>query len=580
MKKILLIVLSLILAIYVFINFFASKPHLANDLTHQQFYSQDSEFMKLEYLDSALDQILKIFDEKDNEQDLIYYLNYLKAYSYFGETPNEQAVEKANQILIRVSSESQKYIKNPDIQRLYLSNVHRWFALDTAINWNEHLNISQQLLTSQFQTQADEGNNHSLWENFITHGVIFKWLKSEADDSDKEQFIDKLKDYQQALLNLARQANKNEYWVKQHIFWLLSKLHNFIEDEAEQETFDNEVILIAQSYKDLEQHQLKQLITESYLIPSFRTKENCDEEQWQDFCLFTELDVALPTKHICSDDLFIRAQQMTDAQLQQSCKQLISQQQHFHQLFATEMQPVADDLNSSLRVAIFDNWTQYHRYSPMLFDINTDNGGMYIEGDPSSSVNQATFFTFEASWLRPEFKVWNLNHEYVHYLTGRFTTYGPYGHYPDHMVWWTEGIAEYIAKINDNSQANETLADTSIEDIPDLTTLFATSYSDSLNLVYRWSYWAIRYLAEKDVEQLIQLKGFLFNKQFDEYIKQLDEISTKHDVEFNNWLLQQKSNINEKTAELTKFPRRINRYAYPKYLTPDWLRNDGWYQHY
>ncbi|MBL4774072.1 MAG: hypothetical protein JKX98_10925 [Alcanivoracaceae bacterium] len=186
--------------------------------------------MKLEHLDSALKQILEALDEQQNKQHLIYLLNYLKAYSYFGEDPDAQSFAKINQILIRVSSVNHNHINNPDIQRLYLFNVHRWFALDTEINWYKHINMSQLLLIRQFQTQANETNNHSLWENLITHGVIFEWLKSEADETDKNQFLENLKIYQGQILDLAHQADSQKYWVKQHVFWLLSKLHNFIDD--------------------------------------------------------------------------------------------------------------------------------------------------------------------------------------------------------------------------------------------------------------------------------------------------------------------------------------------------------------
>ena len=63
----------------------------------------------------------------------------------------------------------------------------------------------------------------------------------------------------------------------------------------------------------------------------------------------------------------------------------------------------------------FKNWSQYNAYGQLLFDIQTDNGGMYIEGIPSKPNNQATFFAYRQFWIAPEFAIWNLNHEYVHY---------------------------------------------------------------------------------------------------------------------------------------------------------------------
>ena len=46
--------------------------------------------------------------------------------------------------------------------------------------------------------------------------------------------------------------------------------------------------------------------------------------------------------------------------------------------------------------------------------MNTDNGGMYLEGSPNVAGNQARFVAYEAEWKQPDFHVWNLQHEYVH----------------------------------------------------------------------------------------------------------------------------------------------------------------------
>ena len=56
----------------------------------------------------------------------------------------------------------------------------------------------------------------------------------------------------------------------------------------------------------------------------------------------------------------------------------------------------------------------------------------------------ARFYAYNADWL-PESPVWNLEHEYIHYLDGRFIKYGPWlGTH--NTLWWEEGLAEYISK--------------------------------------------------------------------------------------------------------------------------------------
>ncbi|PPJ44561.1 peptidase, partial [Rhizobium sp. KAs_5_22] len=84
-------------------------------------------------------------------------------------------------------------------------------------------------------------------------------------------------------------------------------------------------------------------------------------------------------------------------------------------------------------------------YAGAIFGIDTNNGGMYLEGDPSAPGNQARFIAYEAEWLRPTFEIWNLTHEYVHYLDGRFDMWGDFqAAMQQKTVWWVEGFAEYL----------------------------------------------------------------------------------------------------------------------------------------
>ena len=57
-----------------------------------------------------------------------------------------------------------------------------------------------------------------------------------------------------------------------------------------------------------------------------------------------------------------------------------------------------------------------------IYGIDTNNGGMYLEGDPAAAGNQPRFIAYEAEWVRPAFQIWNLNHEYTHYLDGRLVS--------------------------------------------------------------------------------------------------------------------------------------------------------------
>ena len=139
-------------------------------------------------------------------------------------------------------------------------------------------------------------------------------------------------------------------------------------------------------------------------------------------CNFETLlaNAILQQKYACSPTIRIRAQQMNPDQMQSSCALLQTEEAYFHQMLQTGQIPVANDYNTSLEVVVFDDYDNYNKYASVIFGINTDNGGVYEEGNPALVGNQARFIAHEASWLRPTFSVWNLEHEYVHYLDGRF----------------------------------------------------------------------------------------------------------------------------------------------------------------
>jgi microbial collagenase len=281
---------------------------------------------------------------------------------------------------------------------------------------------------------------------------------------------------------------------------------------------------------------------------------------------------------------------MTINQLQNACNKLIDQEQFFHKTLATRKQAVANDFNQSLRVVIFNNYSEYNRFGELVFDINTNNGGMYIEGTPSSPTNQATFFSFEAFWSQPAFKVWNLNHEYVHYLDGRFVKYGTFGHFPSHLVWWSEGIAEYISKGNDNPKVAKLLMDTTQDKWPNLQDIFATTYDDGSKRVYQWSYLAQQFIFTFYPEQGQQLAYYLKTDYFDGYKTLLDELAVKHQHEFELWLYQQlkiaRNSKNKATASdlskdkiLKNKAHGIYRYLYRDYLYPQHLPKTDRHNH-
>ncbi|GAA3167380.1 MULTISPECIES: collagenase [Streptomyces] len=236
-------------------------------------------------------------------------------------------------------------------------------------------------------------------------------------------------------------------------------------------------------------------------------KANCS---YYDTCdLVQRLKSAvLPVSHTCSDSIRILAQQMSAADLDASCTSLRNQDAYFHDV-TRDNGPVDGDHNDTIEVVVFDSSTDYQTYAGAIYGIDTNNGGMYLEGDPAAAGNQPRFIAYEAEWTRPDFQIWNLNHEYTHYLDGRFDMYGDFeAGMTTPTVWWVEGFAEYVSysyrKINYDDAVAQAGAHTYT-----LRTLFDTTYDNAdQTRVYNWGYLAVRYMLQShraDVDTLLGL---------------------------------------------------------------------------
>jgi microbial collagenase len=246
-------------------------------------------------------------------------------------------------------------------------------------------------------------------------------------------------------------------------------------------------------------------------------------------------DAVLKFRKDCSPTLHIRAQEMTDEQMQQSCDLLAREENYAHAMLQTKRIPVANDHNTSLELVVFDDYTNYSKYAGVIYGISTNNGGMYLEGDPSDPGNQARFIAHEASWLRPVFQVWNLEHEYVHYLDGRFDMEGDFGAATAKpTVWWIEGLAEYLSLKNNNQPAIDLARGGNYR----LSTIFGNTYAmnDYVNRAYRWGYMATRFMVERHRSVIDTMLGQFRVGDYDSYQQMMAGIGATYDDEFAGWV--------------------------------------------
>ena len=209
-----------------------------------------------------------------------------------------------------------------------------------------------------------------------------------------------------------------------------------------------------------------------------------------------ELEAAtLPIEHTCSESTRLRVQNLTETELLEVCALLTTQEAQFHRQLRTGGEPVAGDFNSAVEVVVFAEYAEYAAYSWVFFGNDTNNGGIYLEGDPREPSNTARFIAHRATWLEDE-PVWNLEHELVHYLDGRFNMQGGFGDYgvdSHNTVWWLEGLAEYASKANTDVTAVEVGRSAATR----LSEAFEVTYNDNSTAVYRWSYLATRFMFER-----------------------------------------------------------------------------------
>lgn len=481
-----------------------------------------------------------------------------------------------------------------------------------------------------------------------------------------EPALQQLWQQQQPLLQwLLAQVSHSSGWQLQHQLWTLAYWQLLLPAPADKSStaakssvkpaqglqstqLDARVWQALLQNRSLSAASRQQLFSHNYLINSFRTRDSCLTD-FANQCQFIEPNQVLTSSHdcsVCSVDthpcsvdthpkvlsqtklrshalktqcssagtntgtttaspalqIRIRHQDLSAAQLQQSCRLMLAQTSRFADLLQSTAEPVANDHNQRLEVMIFPDYTAYNRDGSLAFDIETNNGGMYIEGTPGDPANQARFFSFQQFWQAEPFAVWNLAHEFVHYLDGRFNLYGGFAHYPAKTVWWSEGLAEFIAHTTPvppqpaaatatadahldepNDKALQLLQDMDPSQFLTLSQIFATSYrAHGQDQIYRWSYWAWRFLATDDPALLRRLSSYLRGDFFKGYSDLLDKIAADKQAAFQAFLIRQRqlaSTTPRPAANARPDWQPLGRYLYRSDLTPPELPASGKHFH-
>ncbi|MEV5386356.1 collagenase [Streptomyces sp. NPDC052721] len=243
------------------------------------------------------------------------------------------------------------------------------------------------------------------------------------------------------------------------------------------------------------------------------------------------------TRH-CDANVTVRAQALTAADLDAACASVLRQDAWFRSVVKADG-AIPGQYASTVQLVVFASRADYQTYAGAMYGISTDNGGMTLGGDPSDPANQPMSIMYQKNHDDGfPARIWNLNHEYTHFLDARDDMKGDFARQisvPD--VWWIEGIAEYVSYgyrgLSDDQAVQEAGRHTYR-----LSTLFENTYDNSdVTRTYPWGYLAVRYMTERhpdDVQRM--LARFRVGDYAGGYAVYHDGIGTRYDADFDQWL--------------------------------------------
>ncbi|MFE2109124.1 collagenase [Kitasatospora sp. NPDC059463] len=245
--------------------------------------------------------------------------------------------------------------------------------------------------------------------------------------------------------------------------------------------------------------------------------------------------VVLPNQLVC-DNRILQAQALSAAELATVCASLRSQDALFHGT-VKDNGAIPNQYAKNVTFGIFANKTDYTTYSWAIFGNDTDNGGQTVM-DATDPNSRAVTVMYQKAWnVNDPARVWNLNHEYTHYLDSIYNLKGNYttqSSVPN--KWWVEGLAEYVSYLHRGATDVDAMAQAAKHTYK-LSTLFQNTYANSDSTrTYPWGYLAVRYMLEKhpaDVRAM--LERFRVGDYPGGYAV-YNGLGTSYDADFDAWL--------------------------------------------
>ena len=235
-----------------------------------------------------------------------------------------------------------------------------------------------------------------------------------------------------------------------------------------------------------------------------------------------------------ADQVTLHAQALGAEKLALACRRLADHSRRFQEIFDVDCAPVPDDDNRNLEAFVFNDGRSCEDLESAAFGRHPDScSGIYWEGDPTDGLTAAKFvateYTVDEDPPDPDLAIWNFEHEYAHYLDGRYNRWGPYRGNDPTIHWWTEGFAEYFA-----ADVSPYIGLPPFESPHSLTDTLLRS--GSIPTRYRHRHLAVRYLMQNRRDFVGVLLEHLRRGEFSAYRAYMREQAPRYEAEWRSWL--------------------------------------------
>jgi len=191
------------------------------------------------------------------------------------------------------------------------------------------------------------------------------------------------------------------------------------------------------------------------------------------------------------------------------------------------MHPVPQDPNDELVVMIYGSSADYDVYHPMIYNLKSNNGGIYLEG-------KGILFTYDRTEHDSIYSLTEMvKHEYAHYLIGRYLVSGLWGQaaiYDNHrLTWFDEGFAEFLVGSHAEGIAKRSILVKQIRyhdksERQNVSQILRSKYGDGFRF-YKYSGLFFNYMYENDIDLMRQIIAKIRHTDIDGLDRLLNHIA-------------------------------------------------------